>query len=396
MVDTGDNRRCVQRAHDQGAETERDGDQRLNAADNAGLYHIEHRSDDRHGEEAGDKDRNQRGDKQIKHRRNVLVQELFDLRHHKDRDDDRDDMSLITDKRNLPQTEHVEILFDAAGHRPCVLQIRMYHNHADDAAEERIGAEYLRTGETDQNRKEYIRGVGEHIRQYKQRTVGGQIQISAVDHKVQRLHDAHQETGGDNRRDDRNKDVAERLDKPLERISLLRRGRLDLVLAHRLNARLLDKLLVHLVDHAGAEDDLQLTGCLKHALRAVDILQLRLAYLAVVRDDQTQSRRTVRRGYNVFFSADVFDDFGGGCFVIHHFSLHNRLLCETYDEIISPFYLKRFILCYRLYTDFPGFSIHTFPNKPVVFLCITHITTQNQHHLSLIASDFYYEKCFIS
>ena len=259
----------------------------------------------------------------------MLVQELFDLCHDKHRDDNRNDMSLIADKRNLPQTKHIKILLDAAGHRPCVLQIRMHHNHADDAAEERIGAEYLRAGETDQNRKEHIRGVGEHVRQHKQRAVGGQIQISAVDHEVQRLHDAHQETGGDDRRNNRDKDVAERLDKPLERISLLRRGRLDLVLGHRLNARLRDKLLIYLVDHAGAEDDLQLTGRLKHALCAVDILQRRFLNLAVVRDHQTQSGRTVRRGYNVFFSADVPDDLGSGCFVIHRFSLRIKFHCET-------------------------------------------------------------------
>ena len=135
------------------------------------------------------------------------MQEFFNLTHHKYSDDNRDHMSLIANHRNLPQAKDVEISVNAAGHRPRILQVRMHHNHTDNTAEEWISAEYLSSRETDQYRQEDICGIGEHVCQYIQCAVCGNIEIAVVNHKRQGFHNPHQEAGCYDRRNDRNENI---------------------------------------------------------------------------------------------------------------------------------------------------------------------------------------------
>ena len=279
----------------------------------------EHRADDRERQITGDEHAHQRGDEQVKHRRYDLVQAFFQEAHHPHRNDNRNDVALIADQRHFIQAEEHFLpgLHALACNRPCVLQVGVQHNHADHRAEERVAAEHLGRGERDQDGQEGIRHVGEQLREHVNRARGIQLDKPVVNHEVQRLHDAHQEAGRHDRRDDRHEDVAQRLDRALEPVALGRALRLGLVLADRRRARERDELVIHLVDRARAEDDLELALRLKHALHAGRIFQLFFVYLAVVRNDKAQARCAVRRGHDVVLAADVLQHLGGRLFVIH-------------------------------------------------------------------------------
>ena len=250
------------------------------------------------------------------------MQPLFEEAHHPNRDDNRDNVALVADQRHLIQAEeHFLIGVHALGcNRPCVLQVGVQHDHADDRAEERVAAEHLSRGERDQDRQEGIGHVGEQLRKHIDRAAGVHLDEAIVDHEVERLHDAHQEAGRHDRRDDRHEDVAQRLDRALEPVALGRALRLGLVLADRRRARKRNELVIHLVDRACAEDDLQLALRLEHALHAGRVLEFLFVYLAIIRDDKAQPCRAVRRGHDVVFAADVLEHFGGCLFVIHLFS----------------------------------------------------------------------------
>ena len=319
MVDARDDRRRIQAAHDERTNTERDGDQPLHAVDHEIFHSGKHRADDGKRQVAGHKYAYQRSDEQIKHGRYDLVQALFEETHHPHGDDDRDHMSLITDQRHLIQTEkHFLICMYPFGcHRPCVLQVGVQHNHADDRSEERVSAEYLCRGKRDQDGQKGIRHIGKQLREHIDRAAGVHLNESIVDHEVQGLHNTHQETGCHNRRDDRHKDIAQRLDRALEPVTLGCTLRLGLVLADRRRTRERDELVIHFIDRARTEDDLKLALRLKHALHAGRVFQLLLVYLAVVRNDKAQPRCTVRCGHNVVLAADVLQYLGGRFFVIH-------------------------------------------------------------------------------
>ncbi len=199
----------------------------------------EHRADDRERQITGDEHAHQRGDEQVKHRRYDLVQAFFQEAHHPHRNDNRNDVALIADQRHFIQAEEHFLpgLHALACNRPCVLQVGVQHNHADHRAEERVAAEHLGRGERDQDGQEGIRHVGEQLREHVNRAQGIQLDKPVVNHEVQRLHDAHQEAGRHDRRDDRHEDVAQRLDRALEPVALGRALRLGLVLADRRRAR---------------------------------------------------------------------------------------------------------------------------------------------------------------
>ena len=54
-----------------------------------------------------------------------------------------------------------------------------------------------------------------------------------------------------------------------------------------------------------------------NALDALYILQCFLVTFAIVRNDEAQARRAVRCGYQILFSADLFQYAGGSFSVIH-------------------------------------------------------------------------------
>ena len=82
VMDAGNNRRCIQCTHNQRTNAEGQRNQCLNTVNDAGFHEVEYRGDDRQGQESGNEYRYKRGNEQVKHCRNMLVQELFNLAHH--------------------------------------------------------------------------------------------------------------------------------------------------------------------------------------------------------------------------------------------------------------------------------------------------------------------------
>ena len=88
-----------------------------------------------------------------------------------------------------------------------------------------------------------------------------------------------------------------------------RRGRFDIVLGRRRHAGDVQKLLIHLVDRSGADDQLQLSVRLEHTFDAFHIVEVVLVDLAVVLDHQPESCRAVRGLCDILTPTDVVDDF---------------------------------------------------------------------------------------
>ena len=197
-------------------------------------------------------------------------------------------------------------------HRPSVYEVRMDHDHADHGAEIDVGAEYLCRADRNQDRQERERCIGKHVEQREQVRVrhGGERLCQASEQSAQK-------TGRHDRGDDRDENVADGLDRSFEPGRLVRRRRFDVVLGRRVYAGKLNEFVIHLVDRTGADDDLQLTCRLKHALDNVHIFEDGLVDLGVVRDHQTQTGRAVRGADNVLFAADRAQDLRRTFFVIH-------------------------------------------------------------------------------
>ena len=193
----------------------------------------------------------------------------------------------------------------------------MDHDHADDGAQIRVAAEHLCGGVGDEDGQEGVGRVGEQLGKHIHRAGGIDVQKAVVHHKVQRFHDAHQEAGGHDGGDDGHKDIAQRLDGSLIPRGLGGGSLLDLFLGAALDAGQLDELVVDLVHRAGAEDDLQLTLCLKDALGSLGIFQLLFIDLRVVCDDQTQAGGAMRCRDNILFAADAVQNLLCRVFVIH-------------------------------------------------------------------------------
>jgi hypothetical protein len=82
-----------------------------------------------------------------------------------------------------------------------------------------------------------------------------------------------QETRSDDGRDDRNEYIAQRLDaRGRTEFCFCAAASLADLLGSRLNTGDRDELIKDLVHRAGAKDDLQLAGCLKASLNAVNVL----------------------------------------------------------------------------------------------------------------------------
>ena len=318
VVDTGDHSDRIQAAHDEGADAVGHGDQCLYAGDDAIFQFGEHGADGSQGQITGDEHGHQRGDEQVKHGGHHLVQPLFDLAHEPHRDDDRDDVALIAHQRHRVQAaEHGLHHVDAVGNRPCVLQVGVDHDHADDGAQIRVAAEHLGGRVGDEDGQEGVGCIGEQLGKHIHRAGGIDVQKAVVHHEVQRFHDAHQEAGGHDGGDDGHKDVAQRLDSPLIPGCLGGSSLLHVLFAAALDAGQLDELVVDLVHRAGAEDDLQLTLCLKDALGSLGIFQLLFVDLRVVCDDQTQAGGAMRCRDNILFAADAVQNLLRRVFVIH-------------------------------------------------------------------------------
>ena len=186
------------------------------------------------------------------------MQTLLDKAHQPYRDHNRDNVTLIADQRNFIQSTEYRLhgLNAVCCDRPCVLQVGVNHNHTDNRTEVGVTAEYLGCRVRNQDGQEGVRRVGKQRCKHIDRTAGINVCKTVVVHKVQGIHDTHEEARSNDCRDDGNEDIAQGLDEPLEPVALLCCGSLDVFLAACRDAALLDESVKHLVYNACAEDDL--------------------------------------------------------------------------------------------------------------------------------------------
>ena len=130
----------------------------------------------------------------------MLMQPVLEFAHDIDRDDHRNDMSLITRILDVPDSEpRPQCRCLGAGcHRPRIDEIRMDHDHSYDRSEIYITLKDLGRTYRDQYRKERQSGIGEHI----QKPVDIVFRHTGKG-SGQTAEQSAQKTRGDDRRDDR-------------------------------------------------------------------------------------------------------------------------------------------------------------------------------------------------
>lgn len=101
--------------------------------------------------------------------------------------------------------------------------------------------------------------------QDEQGTGSVQIQEAVIYHKIQRFHDSPQETAGHDSRNNRNKNVAQSLDRLLVEGLLLSRRFLGLLLADTRHPGNGKELVVNLINDARSQDDLRCPDALNTA-----------------------------------------------------------------------------------------------------------------------------------
>ena len=94
----------------------------------------------------------------------------------------------------------------------------MNHDHTDNRTQIRVCTKHFRTAVCDQDWQECVRCVTEKLCKCIDGATGINIQETIVNHEVQGFHDTHQETAGNNRRNDRHKNISQCLDQSLYRI----------------------------------------------------------------------------------------------------------------------------------------------------------------------------------
>ena len=147
---------------------------------------------------------------------------FFNLRQHPHSDHYRDHVPLIAYHINgiKPEPYFLGSLYSFCCNCPCILQIGMDHNHTDYCCQVGIRSKNLTCTVCNKDWQECIGGVAENLRKRINRSACINIQESIIYHKVQGFHDTHKETAGNNSRNDRNKNISQRLDQSLERICL--------------------------------------------------------------------------------------------------------------------------------------------------------------------------------
>ena len=247
------------------------------------------------------------------------MQPFFNKRQQPHSNYNRDNMALISDHINLVKSEEHRLLQMHAFCCDCisVLQRRVNHNHTDNRAQIRVGPECLCRGKGDQDLQECICRVAEQIGEYIDRTAGIHGNKSVIDHEIQRVHNSHQETAGNDRRDNGHENISQQFDGPHKYILLLSRRLLGLCLGAGCNACNGYKLVKHLVYSSGAQNNLELAGGLEHAFYPFHIFQRFFVCFAVVGNNKTKPGCAVRCRDNVFASAHKIQNLPGCLLVIH-------------------------------------------------------------------------------
>ena len=140
MVYTAHDRKRVDRRRECRADAPGNGDEPLYSDEYPLFESGEDGTENSKGEIAGRKNCYQRGNKEVDHFGNDLVQPFFEERHEPYGYDDRYDVTLVARQVDLVKTEPDVGLryrfscFDHTGDRPCVDKVGMDHYHAYDRA----------------------------------------------------------------------------------------------------------------------------------------------------------------------------------------------------------------------------------------------------------------------
>ena len=248
-----------------------------------------------------DEEREERRDDEVDDVRHERLEPFLELRAEDAEDESRQDRALIADDRDgeTEDVHHHRLLCAARDGCPSVRELRSDEHEAEDDADDRRAAEALHRRPADERRQEDERRIRQNL---------AHRQDVLAELKAERLAcaaQAHEKTGGNEDRDDRDEDVAERAGNLLHRRHL----RVSLFfVAHAREIRALDELVKDLVDEARAEDDLVLGCCKELALDAVDVLDGLLINLRLVVDDEAQARRAVLSVADIVLAADVLPD----------------------------------------------------------------------------------------
>ena len=122
------------------------------------------------------------------------------------------------------------------------------------------------------------------------------------------LDETHHKTGSNDGGKDRDENITDGLQSLSPDRCLCSCRRFDVILRAGRNTGDRDEFIKDLVDGAGADDQLELSVGLEHALDAIDFLQSLLVDFPVIRDNETQSCRAVRGGDHVCAASDIIGD----------------------------------------------------------------------------------------
>ena len=259
-------------------------------------------------------------------------------------DDDGNDVTLVANPLKAVHAgdDGDHGLHALGSNRVGALQRGVDKRTADDSAQVRVGAEGLGGGVTDQDLQDAKGRAGDQVGDLVDKVIGVERDKAVGGHKVEGAHNAQQQARSHDGGNDGDEDVAEHLDGAHKDVLLLRRGLLDLGLGSGVDATERDELVVHLVDGAGAKDDLQLALGLKDALGAIDILDGLLVHLSVIGNYQTQTRGTMCGRNNVVGATDVVEHLLGRFAVVHNVPFPQRafsrpVMFDSYTVIVFSF-----------------------------------------------------------
>ena len=114
----------------------------------------------------------------------------------------------------------------------------------------------------------------------------------------------HQHTAADQHRDQRHEDVGNSLDEAGDNVALLRGDALEVILGC-LGCASGNQVLVHLVDVAGADNDLELASVEEATLEVFVVVDCCLVNLVLVFQDEAKAGCAVRGSKDVADATDV-------------------------------------------------------------------------------------------
>ena len=308
-MDTGNDRGSIEQADDKRTDAEGQGQQGLDQTEDGVLSPHKDGADGNERHEHGHEHRDKRGHKEIEHLGNDLVQTLLEEGQNGAGDNDGDHMALIADPlKAVHAGDDVDHgLHALGGNRIGALQRGVDECTTDDGAQIRVGAKGLSGGVTDQDLQNAKGRARDQVGNLINKVIGVERDKAVGGHKVEGAHNAQQQARSHDGGDNGDKDVAEHLNGTHKDVLLLCRGLLDLGLRGGIDTAEGDELVVHLIDGAGAKDNLQLALGLKDALGAVDILEGLLVDLGVIGNHQAQTRDAVCGRNNVVGATDVVE-----------------------------------------------------------------------------------------